>query len=62
MTQFISGEQASATSVAPASIPIAPTDEALLTRKIMIIDDEPINCKLVRKYLSMAGYACKAPL
>ena len=25
--------------------------------KIMVVDDEPINCKVVQKYLSLAGYS-----
>ncbi len=31
-------------------------DEALLTSKIMIVDDEPINLMVARKYLSLEGY------
>lgn len=35
---------------------IAKGNEALLTSKIMIVDDEPINLKLARKYLNLAGF------
>lgn len=61
MAQFVA-----ATIEAPEAVaqPICtpPTDAALLTRKIAIVDDEPINCKLVRKYLSMAGYTSFATI
>lgn len=39
----------SSTTSAPAVKPVA--------GKIMIVDDEPINIKVARKYLSMAGYS-----
>lgn len=39
--------------VAPSLI----RDEELFASKIMIVDDEPINVKLARKYLTMEGYA-----
>lgn len=35
---------------------IAKGNESLLTSKIMIVDDEPINLKLARKYLNLAGF------
>jgi putative two-component system response regulator len=31
-------------------------DDAILSSKIMIIDDEPINVKVARKYLKLEGY------
>jgi putative two-component system response regulator len=46
-------------SALPPSAPVfEPGDrqEMLRTAKIMIVDDEPINVKLVRKYLVMEGY------
>lgn len=39
---------------ANTEISLAPDD--LRPRLIMIIDDEPINCKVARKYLQQAGY------
>ncbi len=39
---------------------LAPTlirNEELFASKIMIVDDEPINVKLARKYLTMEGYS-----
>src|SRR6056297_1132686 len=37
---------------------IAPTDQAAdaKTGRVMIVDDEPINIKLIQKYLHGAGY------
>src|ERR1700722_18485453 len=46
-------------SALPPSAPVFETGapkEILRTAKIMIVDDEPINVKLVRKYLVMEGY------
>lgn len=35
----------------------ARTDESTCTGRVMIVDDEPVNIKVVRKYLKMAGYS-----
>src|SRR3954447_6315792 len=37
--------------------PISPTPQAKPAgARIMIVDDEPVNIKVVRKYLQIAGY------
>jgi putative two-component system response regulator len=38
------------------AFPATPGCDAIRTAKIAIVDDEPINIKLVRKYLSVAGF------
>ncbi|HEX4123923.1 MAG TPA: HD domain-containing phosphohydrolase [Tepidisphaeraceae bacterium] len=43
-----------ATETQSASVP---PDDRLLRAKIMIVDDEPLNVKVVRKYLQSAGYS-----
>ncbi len=45
----------SATSSVPTLQP-QEREQALRTAKILIVDDEPINVKLVRKYLVLEGY------
>jgi putative two-component system response regulator len=42
--------------VAAADSSLTGRDETLSASKIMIVDDEPINVKLARKYLMMEGY------
>ena len=41
----------------PVGVPSRPDTSNLQTANIMIVDDEPINCKIARKYLSQAGYS-----
>ena len=47
------------TSGGSSAVPVLPAGEnsSLLQSKIMIVDDEPINVKVARKYLSLEGYA-----
>ena len=44
----------------PAAVVPTPVDESLAgthgASKIMLVDDEPINIGVTRKYLKMAGY------
>jgi len=39
-----------------SGIPARELDESLLTAKILIVDDEPINVKVCQKYLNELGY------
>src|ERR1700722_733546 len=46
-----------ATMTHPENQPeVSPEDARLLAAKILIVDDEPINIKVVRKHLQVAGY------
>lgn len=48
----ITGEEANLIASPPQLANVLP----MQTGKVMIVDDEPINIKVVRKYLSMVGY------
>src|SRR4051794_22257944 len=37
-------------------MPLSPAAGNASTAKVMIVDDEPVNVKVVRKYLQIAGY------
>ena len=47
---------ASANRVSTTSLPPREQDESLLSAKILIVDDEPINVKVCQKYLHELGY------
>ena len=48
--------ESSQSRVAMNSAPCSSSDEAVCTGRIMIVDDEPVNIKVVRKYLKLEGY------
>ncbi len=44
-------------SAAPVPFRLSPMLETVSqTAKVMIVDDEPVNVKVVQKYLKLAGY------
>jgi hypothetical protein len=52
----VGGTASERPQAAAAGSPVAAHDETLCTSKIMIVDDEPINVKVARKYLMLEGY------
>jgi putative two-component system response regulator len=56
--QMIVENEIACSSAVPPAPAFEPSNQqqALRTSKILIVDDEPINVKLARKYLSLEGY------
>ena len=58
-TTWCQGTTNASAETRPAPIPLSPGEVAgtlIPTAKIMIVDDEPVNVKVVQKYLKLAGY------
>jgi putative two-component system response regulator len=52
----LSDTEAPAVTIAPAITALSDRSRDLREAKIVIVDDEPINVKIVRKYLNLEGY------